>query len=127
MRKEDTQKRLSDLGQLIVELQPDACRQERKRFDNAFDVRVLDLFLVEQQTRRDLWISARKISPHSTQENEFAFIIREEFWAHELVSAVTKFKFRCRASSSIRSTRPSNCRAAESCRKPLARVPGRRL
>src|SRR5579863_6737681 len=82
MRIKNTEERLGDFGELVVDLQMDARRKKRKRLQQPFDVRVFALIGLHNEARRDLRILVRKLRPHLAQEVEFAFVVEQQIVTH---------------------------------------------
>ena len=66
---------LLGVAMVLVFREARRAREERERFDKSLDVRILDLFFVEVQPRRDLRVLLGELGTHSAQEYQFAFVI----------------------------------------------------
>src|SRR6185437_15609555 len=94
------QERIADLGKVVVDLEVRPCRQQRERFDEPFDMRVLALGRLELQPAGDLRIGPRELGAHLPQKGQLALIVVQQIITHR----------RLPAAGTGRSTHPGWCR-----------------
>ena len=83
MRVENIQKRLGDLGEIIVDLVPDAGGEQGKRLDQPIDVRVRALVLVESEAAGNLRMIAGELGAELADEAQLALVIGEQLVRHQ--------------------------------------------
>ncbi len=81
MRIQDRKKRLGNLRKIIIQLQVDAGRKERKAFDDALRMRVLATICFEKKTGSDFRILFRKFGSHMPEVCQFPLVVRQDFIA----------------------------------------------
>src|SRR5262249_46614904 len=82
MRVKNAEQRLSDLRKFIVDLEVNAGRKKRERFEQAFDMWVRALIRLEKQTARDSWIFFREFRAKLAEEIQLPVVIELEFVTH---------------------------------------------
>src|SRR5262249_40489190 len=76
------EQRVAHLRQLVVELVPQPCGQERDGFDEALDVRVLAAIGVEREPAGDLRVLGGELAAQLAEIAELALEVRAQLLAH---------------------------------------------
>ena len=82
VRVENAQNRAGQLGEFIVELVVDAPGQERKGFDQPFDVRICAASRLQEQSPRSGRVLLGELLGQLPNEQQLALIIRIKCFAH---------------------------------------------
>ena len=75
---ENSEERFRDLGELVVDLEAHARREEREGLEKPFDVRVLALVRLELQAGRDLRVLVGELGPHLAKKAQLALVVLQE-------------------------------------------------
>ncbi len=82
MRIKNAEQRLGDLRKFVVDLEMDACGEERERFEQSFYMRIVALVGFEDEASGDLRIFLPELRAKLAEIVEFSLVIKEEFVTH---------------------------------------------
>jgi hypothetical protein len=74
---EDVEKRLRNLGILVIDLVMNPRGEEGEPLDQTLNMGIFGPIRFEQQSGRNLWILGGELSPHLTEKTELSLIIGE--------------------------------------------------